>query len=303
MGKRASIFALMLALFLSVSFQGNKEKQNNPKDPAPKIAPIDKDPAGGSWPNAYEITTAHYQFQTDLPKEEGLKCVAELEKLVSFLAKELKFDPKPAESNKFLYYGFRDLQKFQEVRNRIGTRGIYGVVVKGKAYCYMKGRGFANLYWVYLHEGTHQILDRFFARGECRKDCYHVRPGYWVVEGFACFTGSLKVAGENDFTVGVENHAPLKSLNYQGIDLNSYVRSAQEAIIANQGPNYLLGYLLCHYLYFADNGKYRSKFFQYVKDIHSEKGEKDTFEKTIGDQASNLKEGFCKYADNLINKK
>ena len=303
--------ALILAVFVCLtSIVAQDKKQDKKKEePKPKIKVIDRDPSGAKWVNAFEITTSHYILHTDLSQEGGVKLAKTLESFFSFMCEEFKLNPEQAEADKLQFYAFSKVEKYKEVADKVLKKytGITGVCSNGKVYCYAAGGGFGGLYKTSIHEGVHQVLEKYL-NAKCGPSCMHTRPGFWVCEGFACFAGSLKVKDDGSYVIGENNHSALKDNAVQNVDFGRYIPMNQSQFYSGRRDvNYIIGYAISHFLYFYQDAnkkyKYRDKFMNYVKFIHEGQGENDSLEKTMGTTLGKLQEEYRQYIKGLAGAK
>ncbi|OHB69915.1 MAG: hypothetical protein A2W23_06120 [Planctomycetes bacterium RBG_16_43_13] len=264
-----------------------------------KIGAINKSPGGGAWDGAYELQTDHFTIHIDVPEEDGIKAAQNLEYLLDTMCKVLNMDKSKWTERKPCYL-FKDIKKFQQVRNSVGGPGmaVHGWAdSSGKLYCYVNGRGYAGLYWTYLHEGCHLILNVLLGDNTPKNSA-----DYWVVEGIACYMGSLKNKGDGTFTFGKENHSMLKKTYENKKEQVAEMISWNEAKFygkPDRGNYYVVGYGVCHYLFNVESGRYKNRFGEYIKTIYQGGGSAGVFEKTIGISPKDIQEKLKGYIKEL----
>lgn len=296
---------------LTIISEANQDKKQSKSDEAPpsaktktptvkKTGAINKSPGGGAWDGAYELQTDHFTIHIDVPEEDGIKVAQNMEYLLDTMCTVLSMDKSKWGERKPCYL-FKGIEKFRQVRSSVGGPGM---AVHGWAnsnppalYCYVNGRGYAGLYWTYLHEGCHLILDALVGDKTPKSSA-----DFWVVEGIACYMGSLKNMGDGTFIFGKENHSLLKKTCENKKERIAEMISWNESRFYGQpdrGNYYVVGYGVCHYLFNAENGKHRNRFGEYIKIIYQGGGTVGLFEKTIGISPNDLQEKLKGYIKEL----
>jgi len=261
-----------------------------------KTKVINKSPGGDPWENAYELQTDHYIIHIDIPEEDAIKVAQNLEYLLEVMCRVFKLDIKRW-GNKKNCFLFKDIEKFRQVRDKLNvfTSAVHGYVAGSDLYCFVRGRGYGGLYWTYLHEGCHLVFGSLVGMNSSGSD-------FWVVEGIACYMGSLKMELDGSFVFGQENHTMLKQFYQRNGDKVAQMVSWDRNTLysqPNRGGYYIIGYGVCHYLFNIEQGRYKKRFGEYVRLIHQSRGKKNTFEETIGFSLGELQERVKEYVKQL----
>lgn len=183
---------------------------------------------------------------------------------------------------------------------------------------------------VYAHELTHHWLDRQLdemgrVNKTYRENFRAVRPGYWIVEGFACYinesffdlrkrTIAPDPHGERIDTIA--NLDPRKQIPWDELFAMSHAREAglkdeptafipmtwhlgKLRGISATTAFYAQGAAACRYLLEAEEGKHREKLLQYVRDYYAANGEKLEFAQVFGADPDDLGMKITDYAKSL----
>lgn len=261
-----------------------------------KTGPVAKTPGGLPWENAFEFQTDHYTIHIDIPEAEAMKVAKTMEHLLTAMCEVFNLDIKQWGNRKNCYF-FNDINKFRQVRDAIKgpQTAVHGYVSETNLYCYVKGRGYANLYWTYLHEGCHLNFNALLG-------AQRYNSNYWAVEAIACYMGSLKMKEDGSFVFGEEDHGGLKKATDQYKDkLGEMVPWGYDQFVyrKDRGTYYVLGYGVCHYLFNGEGGKHKKKFGEYIKTVQGGKAKPGSFQEIVGMSPADLQKSAVPYIQNL----
>jgi tetratricopeptide (TPR) repeat protein len=263
-----------------------------------KIGLVEKSPGGDKWENAYELQSAHFIVQIDVPETDGIKVVQNLEYLLEVMCKIFRLDIKKWGGKKSCFL-FKDIKKFEDVRDKInGPKfAVHGWANDKELYCFVLGRGYCGLYQTYLHEICHMVFTALLSNNYSG-----TKPEFWVVEGIACYMGSVRLDDNNAFVLGKENNSMLKDLyKEKGGEICAMMPWSQNEFYSkrDRGAYYVLGYGICHYFFNNKDMRLKKRFGEYIKQIHLGKGSPNFFETTIGITPADLQEKLKDYISQL----
>ncbi|OHB76357.1 MAG: hypothetical protein A2Z34_01995 [Planctomycetes bacterium RBG_16_59_8] len=261
-----------------------------------KIGAVSETIGKAPWNNAYELQTDHFIVHIDIPEKEGIEVARKLEYLLLVMADVFQLDMSKWKGKKNCYL-FNDINKFREVRDRIKgpQQAVHGYATDSMLICYVRGRGYGNLYWTYLHEGCHLNFNAIFGS-------QRYNSNYWAIEGIACYMGSLKTKPDGSFAFGEEDHKMLKKA-YEGYGskIAEMISWGYDQFVfrSDRGTYYVVGYGACHYFFNAEGGKHKTKFGQYIKLVHSGQAKPGSFKEVTGMEPSQAQEAIVKHVSQI----
>ncbi len=252
-----------------------------------------------SWPDAWGFETRNYQLVSNAGHPMVFKFAEECENLYeglrAFCGKDLPLRGTRG-SERLVVWLFRDEPSFHVVLqangvNRpqgAGVAGFFGTY--GRAYFFYSPRlyeggmtePFRSLVETFYHEGTHQMLAlQLDVPNKGRTAKYR---SDWVLEGIANYMETMEVTadskGKRNFKFGFAGYDGYLAKNGHMFGANRMAkRGKMNPLIAFTTADYS-GYQafpgcypqaigLAHYLVHAEGGKWKTVFFQYVKEQYT----------------------------------
>ena len=285
--RHAGLCALALSGLLAIGAAPHAQAQSGVARPRQRVD-ADREAALAFYGRAgRETRTAHYRILSDLGADETRAYGAHLDLLYEEYARRLAGLPQQAPEVPFVLMFARQSDYLATLRadygiNAAGSGGMFFVSPRGAALAFFtEGLPRSRVLHVVQHEGFHQYAHSRFA---------NTLP-MWVNEGLAEFFGEAVVV-EGRVVVGQASPGPvaairaaiesgttvpfLRMLTMSPDEWNGNVRSGDAAI------QYMQAWSMVQFLGWAENGRHRRGFEQYLRLLHAGVGSERAFIDSFG---------------------
>ena len=257
------------------------------------------------WANAWHVSSDYFKVRTNTSPELARQLIVYLKALRKGWLRYFSGFKAPYTTGKLQINLFAKRSEFTKISDIL----FPGVGLRGAYYCsqtkctyivaYSGRNGFLYAPALVAHEHSHQFTHQFLNAPARR---YYEKPGAWINEGLASYCESVRQFADRVTFAGyrhihhfngarrgiLEGRAP--SLRFlTTITGDEFLRSNQRHI------NYNMGMALISYFMHADGGKYRSRFYRYVRGVTTGKGSKTYFKHCFGITPEDLDPIFRKW--------
>jgi hypothetical protein len=272
------------------------------------ISKEERDTLGKDWKNAWELKNEHFTIKTNTSEQEGLEMLAAAEELYDAFTWEIGryIEVKECCDIVLNYYATRAdylsniPSDAQQNKNASGCNQGNSVYFCKEPIPGKIGEPKETL----RHETTHSFCTWTRLPRTSNSGAPDTKPNFWLVEGIAIFIGGgYKKIAPFVYELGTPNSFYSTTIadiaGGKFTPLSEFTMWQREKFAGNLNAC-CQGYILTHYLFTAESGKYRIGLCNLLETVHSGKAEENSFEKVIGVKPSELDDKMRAHAQKLI---
>lgn len=234
------------------------------------------------WVDALVTSTAHYEIQSNLPRERAKELGRKLEMLYAWFFQTYEKDWRLHDVKRLKVRCTRTKREYEEhlatlTPIRPAPMAFYSTGDEALCMCDQPipgGRSEETLF----HEAGHQLLGLTANFAASPQD-----PHYWVTEAIPCtFEGLVEKDGKLVDQVMLARLANVRARMARGPGIHELAKLDAMTQKDYRADEYDQGFTLAWFFLKAEGGKYRKPFLRFVEDVSFTRVRPETFKKHLG---------------------
>ncbi|MBC24445.1 MAG: hypothetical protein CMJ32_11090 [Phycisphaerae bacterium] len=239
------------------------------------------------WDRTQPVSSRHYMIRSDLPREDSIALANHLDTMYMEYSRRLSTlqQRAPEALNVMMFASRDDYQRTLRTRFGIdgtGSGGMFFVTPKATALAfYTENVPFSRILHVIQHEAWHQYAYSRFGND----------LPIWVNEGLAEYFGEAAVVGRSVILGQTTDHVLERvrksisngtAIRFHDLLTMSGDRWNRNVRLGNASIQYAQSWSMVHFLVHADDGRYRSRFEQYLVRLNKGQESESAFIEAFG---------------------